>query len=196
MTQVFSRYIKSFLSGAAAVAFVGCAQLSPQQVDFQPSIPTQGIITGSGTANLTVADKRADPIIGYRGGVYEETSTIVAKRPLDKVIESLALQVLEKTGIELSTAFPDMNIAISLDKLSYITEDQKASIKRTTAMAAVSIEVMKGNTTFSNGYTTSQYIDTVGYPSEEKNEVLLNSVFDSVLERMFSDTKLGAFVSN
>ena len=39
-----------------------------------------------------------------------------------------------------------------------------------TAVAAVSIEVKKGNTTFANGYTTSQYIDTVGYPSEAKNE--------------------------
>jgi len=175
--------------------FVGCAQLSPQQIDFKPSIATDNLVQGSGTAGLVVTDNRNDKIIGYRGGAYEETSTIVALRPLDKVIEALTIKVLQQSGIEISTAFPEMNININLDKLSYITEDVKASIKKTTALAAISIEVNKNNTTFTNGFSSSQYIETVGYPSEEKNEILLNDVFESVLQRMFSDPKLNQFLS-
>ena len=186
---------RACLSLLTGFLFVGCAQLSPQQVDFKPSISTNNLIKSSGTAGLTVSDNRNDKIIGYRGGVYQDTSTIVALRPLEKVIEALAIKVLEQTGIEVSTAFPDMSIKINLDKLTYVTEDVKASIKRTTAEAAVSIEIKKNNTTFTNGFSSSQYIETVGYPKEEKNDLLLNDVFESVLERMFSDAKLNKFLS-
>lgn len=173
---------------------VGCAQLSPQSIDFKPSLSTEDLVTGSGTASLIVEDKRSDKVIGLRGGAYSQTSTIESSRPLDQVIEEIALQVMDRAGIELSTAFPDMEISINLDKLSYISEDRQASIKRTTATAAVSIRVKKGNTVFENGYSTSQYVDTVGYASEDKNEELLNGVFEKVLQRMFSDQQLSAFL--
>ena len=138
---------RACLSLLTGFLFVGCAQLSPQQIDFKPSISTKNLIKGSGRPGLTVSDNRNDKIIGYRGGVYQDTSTIVALRPLEKVIEALAIKVLEQTGIEVSTSFPDMSIKINLDKLTYVTEDVKASIKRTTAEAAVSIEIKKNNTT-------------------------------------------------
>jgi uncharacterized lipoprotein len=193
--MLFNRMsLKTGIVALAAMLTVGCAQLSPQQIDFQPSIPTDGLIQGEGTTSLMVVDARVDKVIGIRGGAYAQTSTIVAKAPLEQVIESIAIQVLEKTGFELSTTFPDMDIAILLNDLSYKTEDAKASIKRSTAVAQVTIQVTKGNVTFENGYRTSQYIETVGYPSDEKNEKLLNNVFDAVLERMFSDETLEAFI--
>lgn len=195
MTESFRGIFRVGLLFLTAVAFSGCIQLSPQRVDFQPSLKTDQLIQGDGTASLIVEDRRQDKVIGYRGGVYKETSTIVPQRPLDQVIESLAVQVLERAGIELSSAFPDYDIGIQLDKLSYIVEDQKASIKRTTGSAAVSIRVKKGNTTFENGYSTTQYIETVGYPTEAKNDELLNNVFDAVLQRMFSDPDLDAFLN-
>jgi uncharacterized lipoprotein len=190
----FQRVLKSSLIVLVAVIGVGCAQLSPQQIDFQPSIPTDGLIQGEGSTSLMVVDARVDKVIGIRGGAYAQTSTIVAKEPLEQVIESIALQVLEKTGFEVSTTFPDLDIAILLNELSYKTEDAKASIKRTTAVAQLSIQVKKGNVTFENGYRTSQYIETVGYPGDAKNEELLNNVFDAVLERMFSDETLETFI--
>ena len=186
----FARVVSLFL----VLFSVGCAQLSPQSIDFKPSLATDNLVTGSGTASLIVEDRRADKQIGIRGGAYSQTSVIEASQPLDGVIEEIAMQVLNRAGIELSTAFPDIEISIHLDKLSYIAEDRQASIKRTTAAAAVSIRVKKGNTVFENGYSSSQYIDTVGYASEAKNDELLNGVFEKVLQRMFSDEQLSAFL--
>jgi uncharacterized lipoprotein len=194
MQKHLTQALRSALALVALVSVVGCAQLSPQRVDFQPTISTESLVTGSGKASLLVEDRRSDKVIGMRGGAYQQTSVIESDKPLDKVIESLAVQVLEKAGIELSTTFPDYDIEISLDKLSYITEDQKASVKRTTVSAAVSIQVKKGSSTFENGYTSTKYEDTLGYPSEEKNSELLNSVFDAVLQRMFSDPDLDKFI--
>jgi len=97
MKQHIVSALKQSLLIAFAVSFIGCAQLSPQQVTFTPSIPTDNLIQAEGSASLTVMDKRKDNIIGYRGGSYAETSTIQSKHPLDEVIEAIALQVLEKT---------------------------------------------------------------------------------------------------
>lgn len=189
-----SQLMKSAALLTTAIVFVGCAQLSPQRVDFSPSLATEGLIRGEGSTSLLVEDNRADKVIGYRGGVYSETSTIQALRPLDQVIEALAKEVLSRANIEVSEMFPNLNMTISLDKLSYITEDERPTVKRTTAMAAVSITVRKGATTFENGYSTSQYIETVGYPSDERNAELLNDVFESVLQRLFSDEALETFI--
>lgn len=194
MKEFVQKTARWSLLSATVMVFVGCAQLSPQQVNFRPSLETDQLITGSGSASLIVEDRRADKVIGHRGGVYEDTAVIVPDQPLTDVIEQLALQVLEQAGVEVSTAFPDYDISVHLDKLTYLTENRNASIKRTTASAAVSIAVRKDNTTFENGYTTTQYIETVGYPSEEKNADLLNNVFDSVLQRMFSDPELDVFI--
>lgn len=195
MSDSFNRFFHIIMLATVAILFTGCVQLSPQRVDFQPSLETDQLITGSGTASLTVEDRRKDKIIGYRGGVYEETSTILSDRPLVQVIEAMAKQVLANSGIELTTSFPDADITVQLDKLSYVTEDQGASIKRTTVSAAASVRVKKGNTTFENGFKTTQYVDTVGYPNEEKNSELLNNVFESVLQRVFSDPELDAFLN-
>lgn len=189
-------HVHGFLFLLSFICLSGCAQLSPQMVTFEPSIPTDQLIQGDSTTALEVLDNRESRIIGYRGGVYEETSTIQSSLPLDETVHSLALQVLERAGIEVTGMLPQMSMTISIDELSYISENLRANTQRTTATAAVSIRVQKDNVIFENGYRTSQYIDTFGYPSDERNDELLNQVFDSVLERMFSDDGLEEFIGS
>jgi uncharacterized lipoprotein len=174
----------------------GCAQLSPQQVAFAPTIPTEQLIQGQGTVSLAVTDNRATATIGLRGGTYAESSIISAQYSLQEAIESLATQVLVKAGMTLTSTLPDTQIEISLDQLTYSVSPQRANIKRSTALAAISVKVERDNATYVKNHRTTQYIDTVGYASEKKNAALLNEVFDTVLENLFSDAGLEAFLSN
>jgi uncharacterized lipoprotein YajG len=96
----------------------------------------------------------------------------------------------------VTTSLPDTRIEIALEQLTYAVTPQRASIKRSTASAEISVTVERGNVTYVKSHTTSQYIDSVGYASEEKNAALLNEVFDTVLERLFSDAGLETFLSN
>jgi uncharacterized lipoprotein len=189
-----SRLISKVLAFGAVLLAVGCAQLSPQQISFEPSIPTEGLITGSGSVSLTSKDVRKTDVIGIRGGSYAQTSTITPKIPLTEVVQSIASQILEKGGFELTDSLPDKTLEIQITDLSFETTEQRASIKRNTAVAAVAVVVNKGNVTYQNNYKTTQYIETLGYPKEEENEELLNGVFDAVLERLFRDPELEAFL--
>lgn len=182
------------LSTVALVLVAGCAQLSPQQVSFEPSIPVDGLIEGTGTISLSAQDMRASNIIGIRGGSYSQTSTLTPKVPITEVVQSIASQILQRGGFELTDSLPDQTLEIQVTELSFVTTDQRASIKRNTAVAAVAVVVNKGNVTYENNYKTTQYIETLGYPKEDDNEALLNDVFDSVLERLFRDPKLEAFL--
>ena len=174
----------------------GCAQLSPQQVAFAPTIPADQLIQGQGTVSLVVTDKRPTTTIGLRGGTYAESAVISAQYSLQEVIENLATQVLAKSGMTLTSTLPDTQIEISLDQLTYSVTPQRVNIKRSTALAAISVKVERDNATYVKNHKTTQYIDTVGHASEEKNAALLNEVFDTVLENLFSDAGLEAFLSN
>ncbi len=195
MNHIIKRSGMSLLLCMSTVFLLGCAQLSPQRITFSPSVANDELIQAQGSATITVADNRSSNVIGYRGGVYSDTSTIESKYPLTEVISAYAAQTLGQAGIEVTNVFPELDIQISIDEFTYITEDKKAGVKRSTAVASLSIRVAKGNSVFENGYRTSEYIDTFGYPSEDKNEAVLTNVFNSVIERMFSDKSLENYLA-
>jgi len=188
--------IKTLIFSTIMLLMAGCAQLSPQQVVFAPSIPAKQLIQGQGTVSLAVIDKRSSTAIGLRGGTYAESAVISAQNSLQEVIESLATQVLAKSGMIVTSTLPDTQIEISLNQLTYSVTPLGASIKRSKALATMSIKVERDNTTYVKNHRTSQYIDTVGYASEKKNAALLNEVFDIVLENLLTDAGLEAFLSN
>jgi len=188
--------IHALIASTFILLMAGCAQLSPQQVAFAPTIPADQLIQGRGTISLAVTDKRPTTTIGLRGGTYAESAVISAQYSLQEVIENLATQVLAKSGMTLTSTLPDTQIEISLDQLTYSVTPQRVNIKRSTALAAISVKVERDNATYVKNHKTTQYIDTVGYASEEKNAALLNEVFDTVLENLFSDAGLEAFLSN
>lgn len=189
--------VKSLITIAIAVLILcnaGCAQLSPQEVMLKPVIDTENLIQGAGSIELIVIDARVDRTIGSRGGAYASTSNITTTQPPEQLIEELALQVMGKAGLDVTATFADKQMQIRLNGLSYKTEKYKTSVKRTTVKAEISVEVTNGGTVYKNAYQSSEYQDTVGYPSEEKNEEMLNNVFNRVLNRMFSDPSLSEFL--
>lgn len=195
MTIRMRRWWKTALVFGAILFAVGCAQLSPQRVDFQSSISDEQLIQTQGKASLTVSDNRDDPVIGYRGGVYAQSATIEFNQSVTKVVEEVAINTLGQMGLEVDTIFPDVDINIAIDRLTYKTENKTAGVKRYTVSAALSIAVQRGNETYQRQYAQTEYRETFGYPSEERNSEILNRVLNSVLERMFSDPETEAFLN-
>lgn len=195
MTIRMRRWWKTALVFGAILFAVGCAQLSPQRVDFQSSISDEQLIQTQGKASLTVSDNRDDPVIGYRGGVYAQSATIEFNQSVTKVVEEVAINTLGQMGLEVDTIFPDVDINIAIDRLTYKTENKTAGVKRYTVSAALSIAVQRGNETYQRQYAQTEYQETFGYPSEERNSEILNRVLNSVLERMFSDPETEAFLN-
>ncbi|TXR53423.1 YajG family lipoprotein [Reinekea thalattae] len=183
----------ALLSSSFMVLLSGCSQLSPQLISLNTDV--ESAINAPVTLSVSVTDNRADNIIGYRGGVYSDTSTIQPKEPLQDQVADIVSELLVEGGATLTNAFPLYDIEISIDEFSYKTEPQKANIMRSTAVAEMSIFINNGAKSFKNGFRTSEYIETFGYPNEQKNEQLLNGVFSSVIERMLSDPALEKFLA-
>lgn len=174
----------------------GCAQFSPQQVEFTPSIDQASVPTGNGAGILVdVTDRRSNSVIGHRGGTYAQSSSISASNDLRRLIEDLAEEVLTEGGYRLDGSSVDLQMTIYLDELSYQLEDLDAVRKRATAAARVSVEVTRDRSNYSNSYRAQRSIETFRYPSETRNDELLNRVLETALNRMFSDAGLENFLN-
>ncbi|MCH8532684.1 MAG: YajG family lipoprotein [Saccharospirillum sp.] len=181
---------------ALAAMLAGCAQFSPQQVEFTPSIEQTSVPQGNGAGILVnVTDRRSSTVIGYRGGTYAESSSITASNDLRRLIENIAEDVLTRGGYRLDGSMVDMQMTIYLDELSYQLEDLDAVRKRATGAARVSVEVFRDRSNYSNSYRAQRSIETFRYPSEERNDELLNRVLETALNRMFSDAGLENFMN-
>jgi uncharacterized lipoprotein YajG len=178
-----------------AVGFSSCAQLSPQLLTFESDLASDEVVHAPVTMTITVKDNRDEQVIGYRGGIYSDTSTIESKQPLAAQVEQIAADAFTSGGAEITTTFPQFDVQISIDEFSYVSEEVKTGIKRSTGTAKMSIAVTSGQGTFKNSFKTSEYIETLGYPSEEQNEELLSNIFNSVMKRMLSDPELELFLS-
>lgn len=144
---------------------------------------------------VEVSDRRSSAVIGQRGGTYADSSRISASDDLRQMLEDLATEVLTQGGYRPDGMSADMQMMIYLDELSYELEDLDATRKRATGAARVSVEVIRDRSTYSNSFRAQRSIETFRYPSEARNEELLNQVFETVLNRMFADPGLENFMN-
>lgn len=186
---------RAALAGLLTLVLAGCAQLSPQQVTFQPDVPESSIQGDGSSLWIDIEDNRPSNVIGQRGGVYAKSSDITPAGDLRELLRNTAENVLRDAGYELVEMNPDTELTISLDELSYKVEDIDAARKEATASAKISIQAVKGGTMYSNSYRSRRTIETLRYPSTEENSEILNHVFNSVVERALSDPGLQAFLN-
>lgn len=177
----------------ACLGFVGCAQLSPQRITFVPDLSQVSVPNLGGTASMVVIDDRVNRIIGYRGGIYSNTATIESAQPMANVINGIALDLLTQANVQMTNTFAEAEVRITLNELSFKTEKTKPTIKRSTAVASLAMQVTKNNATFTSGFVSSQYQDTLGYPNDAKNAQLINDVFENALLKLFTDPAFETF---
>lgn len=187
-----SRYI--FMSILLLLS-AGCA-LSPQQVRIKPELNTAVVSVGAQQPiNVQVRDHRSTTVIGSRGGVYGDTSTI-----------EIGNDWATETAYALSGALvrwefrPVVNgrdpqaadFTVSLDELSYTPD--RAVAGKAAISAVVSLEVHRGNSTWRGKYSASGEMGYVTVPSESENSENINKVLNLALQKMFEDEGLVKFL--
>lgn len=187
---------RTVLATVAILLMAGCAQLSPQQVAFNPELSDESIPNGAGTTLMVeVEDRRPNNEIGRRGGAYPESSTITPQGNLGDRLRELTEEVIQRAGYQQVDMNPEVELNVSLDELKYTVEDIDATRKGATASAQFSVQAVRGGSVYSNSFRAQRSIETLRYPSTEENSDLLNHVFDAALERMFADPGLEAFLN-
>jgi len=186
---------RAALAGVMTLLLAGCAQLSPQQVTFEPDVPESSIQGDGSTLWVDVEDNRPSNVIGQRGGIYEDSSDITPAGNLRELLRATAEDTLREAGYELVEMNPRIEFTLSLDELNYRVEDVDAARKEATASAKISVQAVRGGTIYSNAFRSQRTIETLRFPSTEENSEILNHVFNAVVQRALTDPGLQAFLN-
>jgi len=193
--MLIQSFYRSFAVVLLAALCSACA-LSPQVVSVKPDINVAVADHGrQRDINVHAEDRRSSQVIGMRGGVYGDTSTIeVGNDHLKEIAYSVA-SGLTRWGFRSSVngyRGHALEFTVALDKLSYQPDRTVAGKLIVTAEFSVTAE--NGGATYQGKYSASEELRYATLPSEEKNNAEINKILSLALEKIFVDQGLIKFL--
>lgn len=179
----------------AVVLLAGCA-LTSQQATLKPELQLSPTDLGRGTTvTLKVVDERPDKTLGHRGagmkGAKITTEQDVAEVFREKVVEGLKTYNFDP--VPYSESIPKL-LTIEIRLIEYSTSQGFATITVHTKTALKAI-ARDGGKTYDN-FFRADYEESFGaIPFAEENEALINKVLSDVVQKLFHDQELMAFLA-
>jgi len=166
----------------------GCG-LSPQRLSPQPQVDTDKLqLQAQGQpVRLVVIDGRTQPIIGMRGGLYPNSSTLTVAS--DDILPKLKTQV--DRGLRLLGFVPGDDrrapqITVTLSMLDY--QAIRTGINSESSVrASLAAETENGARRYQGVYTATMTRGFPNSPDKRQNNQLLSEVLSDALDRMFAD---------
>ncbi len=177
------------------LAAASCAR-SPQIVILSPQLAgPPDRIAEQRTVELSVRDGRSSKVIGSRGGVYAETSTIATEDDISPGLTELLGQKLEQQGYTVVApgSGGEITLRVVLQKLTY--EAGGSVLTEIKLSSSVGVTCTKGGDTLTSRYETNHREEFATAPDAEKNSELVNMVVGKSLEHMLGDEELRDFMS-
>jgi len=178
-----------------AIGTTACAR-SPQVVVLSPSLSgPPGKIAGHRTVELGVRDERSSKVIGSRGGLYAETSTITTENDVTPGLRTLLADKLEQQGY---TVVPpgsggEVKLDVELQKLTY--ETGGSVLTEVKVASAIGVTCTKGPETLTSRFETKHREEFAAAPDEAENAELINKVLGRTLDELLGDRELRDFMS-
>ena len=188
--------VKKLLLSLALVLLSACAY-SPQQITIEPRIDTGGDAYGNGRAiAVSAEDAREQKVLGTRGGVYKDTSTITVANDMVQAIARAAQAKLATLGFNVNSDQPSASMNVVVEQLSYDVPDKGGLGKTIDLKCALRVDVKAGSESYSGHYRTSAQQEALMTPSMASNQQMINKLLSDTLARAFTDPKMKAFLSN
>lgn len=176
----------------------GCA-LSPQTITIDPVLQVeQAQAIGQGrTLALEVVDSRPSPIIGKRGGVYPETSSISTTGDITPNIWRAVSAMLSDYQFSVVEGDADgsLKMKVVIESIDYVASGG-SRVTGVTTSAVVGVVCVNGTREFTGRYRGNTSRDIFITPDTEDNQKLINETLAKVLDRVVSDEKLLEFISH
>lgn len=174
---------------AMALVLVGCAH-SPQQLNVQPQVQVPlNPVARNQPVTVVVQDTRPSKIMGTRGGIYPDSSSLTLS---DKALPAIKLQVeqsLRQLGfVVVSEGTPNANrLTVNLAELTYRSPAEGAYVTQADIGATFAAEARAANQHYSGRYSASAQ-HRFGYaPNQATNTRLVSDVMSDALTRVFRD---------
>jgi uncharacterized lipoprotein len=175
------------------LALSGCA-LSPQELSPQPKLTAPLVAVGQGQpVQVRVVDQRPSPLLGTRGGIYPETSSISV--PADKLMPRLQAEV--ETAVRLLGFTPTAGapnaaqLTVTLVELKYQSPKDSSYVTEADITSILRADIQNGNRRYSGRYAASTNQRFGMAPNQQTNTELVSKVLSNALTRLFSDPSIG-----
>ena len=173
----------------------GCA-VSPQQIAIIPSSEQHmpAASPGRDVINLSVVDQRPTQILGTLGGTYDDTSTLSASNDIRADLELLLANRLAAAGYQLSDSANAIEFRVSLEQLDY--ERVSATVGSEVQVRAVlTLNADDGRRFIERTYRSATVQTRITRPTADNNQVFLQEVLNSSLDRLLQDASLHEFLA-
>ncbi|MCB1615011.1 MAG: hypothetical protein KDI30_03255 [Pseudomonadales bacterium] len=191
-----TRFSSQYLAAALfALSISGCA-LSPQQIAIKPQIVVEPRDYGKQQQLIVeTLDERSNDILGVRGGVYKDTSIIQLENAFSKAITREVIKALSSWGFDpIETSSQKLpEFTLSVQSIDYETNDRTVANTITTTIK-MALKVQWGKTAYAGNYSASRSRTFIKAPTEAANTRLINELSSAVLQEIFDDPELAAFL--
>lgn len=175
-----------------AVALSGCAH-SPQQLNVAPSVTTPlSRVAQQQPVVVTVRDSRSSPVLGTRGGLYPDSSSLTINPQAVSHLREQVEQAMAKLGFQVvAEGTPNANsLVVSLAELTYISPKEGVYVTQADLGAAFTAEARSANQRYNGRYSASAQ-HRFGYaPNQATNTRLVTEVMSDALSRIFKDPEI------
>ena len=180
------------LIAVTALTLVGCAS-SPQQLSPQPKLTQQLAPVGQGQqVTVRVVDGRPSPVLGTRGGLYPETSSVsVSANDLIPKLQAQAEAAVRLLGFTPVTGGSGPQLTITLADLKYQSPKDSTYVTEATISATFRADVQNASSRYSGRYGASLNQRFGMAPNQETNTKLVSDVLSDALTRVFKDATVG-----
>lgn len=178
---------------AAGLTLAGCAH-SPQNLRPQPRLETNFTAVGQGQpVAVRVADGRSSPVLGTRGGLYPETSSItVQAQDLLPRLQSEAETAVRLLGFTPNANLPGATqLTVTLVDLKYQSPKDGSYVTEANISASFRFDVQNSTRRYSGRYGASLNQRFGMAPNEQANTKLVSDVLSDALTRGFKDPTIG-----
>lgn len=181
------------LVAIVAVSLAGCVH-SPQQITPVPRLNETLAPVGQGQpVSVRVVDGRESPVLGTRGGLYPETSSVIV--PGERLLPALQQQV--EAGVRLLGFTPTPNaynapqMTVTIAELKYQSPKDNLYVTEADIGAVLKVEVQNAGRRYNGRYGASLNQRFGMAPNEQTNTKLVSEVLSDALSRLFRDQSIG-----
>lgn len=181
------------LTAVVSLTLVGCA-LSPQQLSPQPKLIAQLNPIGQGQPVVVrVVDGRPSPVLGTRGGLYAETSTIsVQGQDILPKLQAQAEAAVRLLGFTPTpNAYNAPQLTLTLAELKYQSPKEGLYVTEATINATFRADVQNATRRYSGRYGATLNQRFGAAPNQQTNTKLVSDVLSDSLTRVFKDPTIG-----
>lgn len=189
--------ISRALAAVAMLAVLAGCGLSPQLAKPEPRLSGQLAAVAQGQAvSVQVSDGRSSPVLGRRGGLYEDTNVLsVEGKSFLPRLQAETEAGLRMRGFNIvPQGQTPAAFELQVTGLTYAVAEGRTVMSEVQLSATYLVRLRKEGRNYEGSYTAKLKKKFVKPPTDKANDRLVSMVMSDALQRVFEDKGISDFL--